>query len=101
MLLQKSKLFSKEYKKTIKDALDALGKRNLALILQGVSFPSNEDENIGFGILSYVIIDIIVYLVDLIKAAVKKTEKPVWDLSVITIIVAILFIVYFFVPLTF
>jgi len=49
MLLQKSKLFSKEYKETIKDALNALGKKNLALILQGVSFPSNEDENIGFG----------------------------------------------------
>ena len=49
MLLEKSKLFSREYKDTIKDALDVLGKKNLALIVQGVSFPSENDENIGFG----------------------------------------------------
>lgn len=49
MLLEKSKLFSKEYKETIKEALNVLGKKNLALILQGVSFPSNADENTGFG----------------------------------------------------
>lgn len=49
MLLEKSKLFSKEYKETIEKALSALGKKNLALILQGVSFPSKNDENTGFG----------------------------------------------------
>ena len=49
MLMEKSKLFSREYKDTIKDALHVLGKKNLALILQGVSFPSDDDENIGFG----------------------------------------------------
>ena len=49
MLLQKSKLFSKEYKETIQEALQVLGKKNLALILQGVSFPSKNNENTGFG----------------------------------------------------
>ncbi len=49
MLLEKTKLFNEEYKKTIKEGLEALGKKNLALILQGVSFPSKEDENTGFG----------------------------------------------------
>ncbi len=49
MLLEKSKLFSASYKQTIKEALDALGKKNLALILQGVSFPANDNENTGFG----------------------------------------------------
>ncbi len=49
MLLEKTKLFSDEYKKVIKESLDALGKKNLALIMQGVSFPSREDENTGFG----------------------------------------------------
>ena len=28
----------------------------------------------------------------------EEMEKPVWDLSVVTIVVALLFIVYFFVP---
>ncbi|MBQ8475964.1 4-alpha-glucanotransferase [bacterium] len=49
MLLEKTKLFTDEYKKVIKEALDVLGKKNLALIMQGVSFPSREDENTGFG----------------------------------------------------
>ena len=49
MLLEKTKLFTDEYKKVIKEALDVLGKKNLALIVQGVSFPSKEDENVGFG----------------------------------------------------
>ncbi len=49
LLEEKSKLFSKEYKETIKEALLALGKKNLALIVQGVSFPALKDENTGFG----------------------------------------------------
>ena len=49
MLLEKTKLFSKEYKETISEALQVLGKKNLALILQGVSFPASDDENTGFG----------------------------------------------------
>lgn len=49
MILERTELFSTTYKETIKEALDALGKKNLALIMQGVSFPSVEDENTGFG----------------------------------------------------
>jgi len=49
MLLEKTKLFSKEYKETINEALKVLGKKNLALILQGVSFPAESNENTGFG----------------------------------------------------
>ena len=57
---------------------------------------------IGFGVLSYVVIDLIEYIVSSIKYAAsskkEEMEKPVWDLSVVTIVVALLFIVYFFVP---
>ncbi len=60
---------------------------------------------IGFGLLSYVIIDVVCYLVDLVKYACAKNKetavKPAWDLHVITIIIAVLFLVYFFVPTTF
>ncbi len=49
MLLEETKVFSEAYKKTIKEALDVLGKKNLALIVQGVSFPSYDSENTGFG----------------------------------------------------
>ena len=62
-------------------------------------------DGIGFGIVSYVLIDLIAYVVDSIKYAFAKNKenatKPVWDLSVITIIVTVLFLVYFFVPLSF
>ncbi len=60
-------------------------------------------DGIGFGILSYVLIDLISYVVSAIKYAFTKKEedKPVWDLSIVTIIIAVLFIVYFFVPTTF
>ncbi|MBR2622728.1 MAG: NCS2 family permease [Clostridia bacterium] len=59
---------------------------------------------IGLGILSYVLIAICDYLVKLIQYAVSKKEdkvKPVWDLHVVLLVVAALFIVYFFVPVSF
>lgn len=59
---------------------------------------------IGLGILSYVLIAICDYLVKLVQYAVSKKEdkvKPVWDLHVVLLIVAALFIVYFFVPVSF
>ena len=58
-------------------------------------------KGIGMAILSYVIIGVLVYLVDLVKYAVCKQEnkeKPVWKVSVVTIVIALLFVVYFFVP---
>lgn len=58
-------------------------------------------DGIGFGLLSYVIIDLCIYIVNAIKYACTKKEKPVWDLHPVTIIVAILFCVYFFVPTVF
>ena len=38
----------KKQAKTLKDALKALGKKNLALIIHGGSFPSRAGENTGF-----------------------------------------------------
>ncbi len=59
---------------------------------------------IGFGLLSYVFIDICEYVVNIIKYATSKKEdkvKPKWDLHVVTIIISVLFLIYFFVPTTF
>lgn len=84
---------------TVKNAVPAF----LTIAMMPLAYSITD--GIGFGILSYVIIDVIVYVVDAIKYAVAKDKetavKPVWDLSVITIIVAVLFLVYFFVPTTF
>lgn len=55
-------------------------------------------DGIGVGLLFYVLIDLIEYVVGLVIAGVKKTERPKFDISVVTLIVAALFAVYFFVP---
>jgi len=61
---------------------------------------------IGLGILSYSLITVIGYLVNVISYSIKKkkdssVKKPVWDLHIVTIILTILFIIYFFVPIQF
>ncbi len=71
----------------------------LAIVIMPLGYSITK--GIGWAILSYVIIGIICYLVELIKYAITKKEKPVWDISIVTIIVAVLFIVYFFVPSVF
>ncbi len=56
-------------------------------------------KGIGMGIITYVILDGIIYLIDLIRY--KKgsiTDKPKTEISIITIIVFILFMIYFLVP---
>ena len=62
-------------------------------------------DGIGFGILSYVIISLFIYVVDLVKYVFAKdkaaAKKPKFDVSLVCIIVSVLFIVYFFVPTKF
>jgi xanthine/uracil/vitamin C permease (AzgA family) len=57
-------------------------------------------KGIGIGLLSYTIMSALAYLVELIVASVKKTEKPTWNVSIVAIVVSALFAVYFFVPTT-
>ncbi|MGN0818247.1 MAG: NCS2 family permease [Candidatus Coproplasma sp.] len=58
---------------------------------------------IGLGIISYVIINVICYVVDIIKYAVVTKKggeavKPVWPISIVTAIITVFFLIYFFVP---
>ena len=63
-------------------------------------------KGIGIGLITFTVMSSISYVVDSIKYAVAKknaTEgaeiaKPKWEVSVVSIIVTALFIVYFFVP---
>ncbi len=60
---------------------------------------------IGLGIISYVVINSICYLIEIVKYTVifKKggeAVKPVWSVSLITVIITVFFLVYFFVPTT-
>lgn len=60
-------------------------------------------KGIGVGLLSYVILASIIYVIDIIKYAVAKKnnpeiEKPVWEVSIVAIVVSCLFLIYFLVP---
>ena len=57
-------------------------------------------KGIGVGLISYSLMSIIAYFIDLIKYAVTKKNKPTWNVSVVAIIVSLLFCIYFFVPAT-
>ena len=58
-------------------------------------------KGIGVGMVACTVMSILAYLVEIIKYAFTKKDKPVWNVSVVAIIVAVLFCVYFFVPATF
>ncbi len=49
MQTTESQKINEKYKQTVSSALKVLGKKHMALICHGVSFPSNEGENTGFG----------------------------------------------------
>lgn len=55
-------------------------------------------KGIGIGMLSYTVMSLAAYLIDLIKYAFTKKNKPTFNVSVVAIIVSLLFCVYFFVP---
>ena len=56
-------------------------------------------KGIGIGLISYTVMSAITYVVELIIASVKKTEKPKWDVSIVAIVVSVLFLIFFFVPI--
>lgn len=58
---------------------------------------------IGIGMISYVIINVICYIVDIIKYAVISKKggeavKPKWPVSIVLGIITIFFLLYFFLP---
>ena len=58
-------------------------------------------KGIGIGMISYTLMSAIAYGIDWIKYSLKKdetAEKPVWNVSVVALVVTALFLVYFFVP---
>ena len=55
-------------------------------------------KGIGVGMISFVAMSLLSYVVELVRYVIKKGEKPVFDVSVVAIIIALLFCVYFFVP---
>ena len=54
---------------------------------------------IGAGIISFAIIDFLIYVIDYIRYSLGKTEdKPKLEITAVTLIIFILFLIYFLVP---
>ena len=75
--------------KNIKNAIPAF----VTIIAMPLAYSITD--GIGCGIITYVILALITYVADLIVAAIKHTEKPKFDLSVVMMVVFTLFVVYF------
>ncbi len=76
----------------------------LTIILMPLAYSITD--GIGIGMITYVIINIITYVVDIIKYSVAKKKgnaevaKPTWPVSVVLAIITAFFLLYFFLPAT-
>ena len=55
-------------------------------------------DGIGMGMMMYTIISLVEFAVGWVLAAVKKTEKPKFDIPIVTFLVTLMFAAYFFIP---
>lgn len=70
--------------------------------LFGMPLAYSITDGIGLGIISYCVIKLVLYVVNIIKYATnkKRYQKPAWEIHPITGVIAILFILMFVVPST-
>ncbi len=80
------------------DFSDAINATSAFLTIIVMVLSYSITKGIGIGMISHTIMSAISYVIELIKSAITKTEKPVWNVSLVAIIVSLLFCVYFFVP---
>ena len=82
--------------KNIKNAVPAF----LTIITMVLAYSITN--GIGIGIISFVILDLIVYVIDLIKynKGIIK-DKPKLEVTIVTLIIFVLFLIYFLVPTVF
>ena len=83
--------------KDIKSAIPAF--LTIIVMILGYSIT----KGIGFGIISYVFITTLIYIVDLVKYNLapnkQELEKPKYEVSIVALVVFALFLFYFLVPI--
>ena len=82
------------------DMKDAIGATSAFLTIVVMLLSYSITKGIGIGMVTYTVMSVIAYLIAVVKYAIDKKEKPVWNLSVVALVVTALFCVYFFVPAT-
>ena len=55
-------------------------------------------KGIGVGMIAYTFMSLVAYVIELVKYAITKENKPTFQVSWVSIVVSLLFCVYFFVP---
>jgi len=79
--------------KNVKNALPSF----MTVIIMLLSYSITD--GIGIGIIFFVVLDIVIYIVDTIRYKLEKDKnKPHLESNIITIIIAIFFLIYFLVP---
>ena len=82
------------------DMNDAISATSAFLTIVVMLLSYSITKGIGMGLVTYTVMSLVAYLLALVKYAIDKKEKPVWNVSVVALIVTALFCVYFFVPVT-
>ena len=86
------------------DFSDAINATSAFLTVAVMVLSYSITKGIGIGMVMYTLLSVIAYVVKAIAYACKKdkenAEKPVWNVHIVTIIVTVLFLVYFLVPAT-
>ena len=82
------------------DMDDAISATSAFLTIVVMLLSYSITKGIGIGMVTYTVMSLVAYLISVIKYAIDKKEKPVWNVSVVAIVVTLLFCVYFFIPVT-
>ena len=82
------------------DMSDAINATSAFLTIVVMALSYSITKGIGVGLISYTLMSVVEYVILLIKYAITKKEKPVWNISVVALVVSALFCLYFFVPAT-
>ena len=83
------------------DFNDAIGATSAFLTIVVMILGYSITKGIGIGMVSYVVMSALAYLIQLIKYAITKKDKPEWKVSIVAIIITVLFALYFFMPAKF
>ena len=82
------------------DASNAINATSAFLTIVVMLLSYSITKGIGIGLISFTLMSALEYVIGLVKYAITKKDKPEWNVSVVTVIVSLLFCVYFFVPAT-
>ena len=80
------------------DFSNTIGSTSAFLTISVMVLSYSITKGIGVGMIAHTFMSIAFYLINLVKYLVTKKNKPTFDVSIVSIIVSLLFCIYFFVP---